>query len=425
MSSRLARTPQLSVVVPTYNRAPLLRRTLASLAGQRTPPPFEVIVADDGSADDSEKVAAEFRDQLAIRYCYQEDQGYWAARARNMGAALATAPVLMFLDSGTLAGPDLLALHLRAHSDHQPEAGSAARGPGVIGYTYGYDLFQATPGLAEAVATMSPEQVYERFRTERSFQDGRHEELARRGFDLTRLLLPWLFFWSMNISVHAADYAAVGGFDERFRSWGQEDLELGYRLHRHGVPLVVVPRAWAMECPHERDPEACMASAKHNTLQMLQTHPDPAVELFWALFNRDRNMWPAEDAYRDLLEWAEQTTPLDVQPEVERGTADLPAGARVAVFGSGASVPGRGLRGTLVDFDARLLAQAPVDGRFATHLGIGIRTPLPDRGFDRVVITSRLASLWPEWGEAIHAEATRIGASVHGPPRAMSISAED
>jgi glycosyltransferase involved in cell wall biosynthesis len=419
MSSRPAPAPQLSVVVPTYNRAALLRRTLASLARQRTAPPFEVIVADDGSADDSQRVAAEFDGRLAIRYCYQEDRGYRVARARNMGADLATAPILVFLDSGALAGPDLLARHLRAHSEHRPQPGSPACGPGVVGYTYGYDLFQSTPGLAEAVTTMSPEQVHKRFSAERSFQDGRHDELAKRGFDLSRLLLPWLFFWSMNISVQAVDYAAVGGFDERYRSWGQEDLDLGYRLHRHGVPLVAVPGAWALECPHERDPEACMASAKRNTLQMLQIHADPAVELFWALFTRDRAMWPAEDAYRDLLQWADKSTALNVAPEVGHGTADLPAGATVAIFGSGASVPDRELRGTLVDFDARLLDQAPVDGRFATHFGLGIRTPLPDRAVDRVVITSRLARLWPEWGQAITAEAARIGASVHEPPWAI------
>lgn len=88
----------------------------------------------------------------------------------------------------------------------------------------------------------------------------------------------------------------------------------------------------------------------------------------------------------------------------------------MAIFGSGASVPRRGLHGTLVDFDARLLDSARTDGRFATHLGIGIRTPVPDRAVDRVVITSRLADLWPRWGEAIHAEAARIGTSVQGPP---------
>jgi validoxylamine A glucosyltransferase len=413
---RSSRGPEVSVVIPTYNRAPLLRRTLASLVRQRTAPSFEVIVADDGSADDSAQVVAGFSDRLTIRYGYQEDRGYRVATARNMGAAMARAPILVFLDSGTLAGPDLLAGHLRRHREHQRVPGSPARGPAVIGYTFGYQLFQTTEGLADAVDRMSPQQVYERFHTQPSFRDSRHEELARAGFDLSTLKLPWLFFWSMNISMHADDFAAVGGFDERFVEWGGEDVELGYRLHRRGVQLIADIRPWAVENPHERDPEAGMASAKRNALHILRSHADPAVELFWGLFTRDGEMWPAEEAYRDLLEWADKVTDLDVRPELDAGTADLPAGARVAVFGSGASVPRRGLHGTLVDFDARLLDTAPADGRFTTHLGIGIRTPLPDRAVDRVVITSRLAGLWPRWGEAISAEAARIGAGVHGPP---------
>jgi glycosyltransferase involved in cell wall biosynthesis len=416
VSAQQSGTPQLSVVVPTYNRAPLLRRTLASLVQQRNPPPFEVIVADDGSADDSEQVVAAFRDQLASRYAYQEDRGFRVARARNMGAALARAPILVFLDSGTLAGPDLLVGHLRCHSEHRPAPRSPACGAAVIGYTYGYDLYQSAPGPAEALARMTPQQMYERYHADRSFRDSRHEELARAGFDLSRLRLPWMFFWSMNVSVHAGDYAAVGGFDEWFRSWGAEDVELGYRLHRRGVPFVADVRPWAVEYPHPRDADASMASARRNVLHIVTTHADPAVELFWALFTREGNMWPAEDAYRSLLEWADHVAALDVQPEVDCGTADLPAGARVAVFGSGASVPGRGLRGTLVDFDARLLGRARADGRLTTRLGLGIRTPLPDRAFDRVLITSRLARLWPEWGQAILAEAARIGASVQGPP---------
>jgi validoxylamine A glucosyltransferase len=137
--------PQLSVVVPTYNRAPLLRKTLASLVQQRNPPPFKVVVADDGSTDDSEQVAAEFRDSLAIRYCYQEDDGYRVAKARNMGAAIASAPILVFLDSGTLAGPDLLAGHLRHHAEHRAHPGSPTGGPAVVGYTYGYRPYAPTP----------------------------------------------------------------------------------------------------------------------------------------------------------------------------------------------------------------------------------------------------------------------------------------
>lgn len=412
---RSSRAPQLSVVVPTYNRAPLLRRTLASLVEQRNPPPFEVVVADDGSADDSEQVAAEFRDRLVIRYRYQEDRGYRVARARNMGAAITSAPILVFLDSGTLAGPDLLAGHLRRHIEYRPRPGSLVGGPAVVGYTYGYRPYDPTPGLAEALTRMSPQQVYERYLSDPLFRDSRHEQMARLGFDLTGLKMPWLFFWTLNVSVHADDYAAVGGFDERFRSWGGEDLELGYRLHRRGVPFLADTRPWALEIPHERDADASIASNKRNALRMLMLHANPAVELFWAILTRDYVLWPAEDAYCDLLDWADRVTRLNVQSEVDRGTADLPAGARVAIFGSGASVPRHGLRGALVDFDARLLDKAPVGGRFTTHHGLGLRTPLPDRAFDRVVITSRLSRLRSQWGEAIRAEAERIGASVHWP----------
>jgi glycosyltransferase involved in cell wall biosynthesis len=408
--------PQLSVVVPTYNRAPLLRKTLASLADQRNPPPFEVIVADDGSADDSEQVAEEFSDRLAIRYRYQEDQGYRVAKARNMGAAIARAPILVFLDSGTLAGPDLLAGHLRGHAEHRPGPGSPARGAAVIGYTYGYRPYDPTPGLAESFTLLSPQQVYQRYLSDPLFRDSRHEELDKIDFSLTGLRMPWLFFWTLNVSVHAADYTAVAGFDERFRSWGGEDLELGYRLHRHGVPFACDIRPWAVEIPHERDREASIASNKSNALLTLMAHADPAVEFFWALLTRDYIMFPAEHAYRDLVDWEDRVTDLDVQPEVDRGTADLPAGARVAVFGSGASVPGRGLRGALVDFDDRLLTGASVDCRFITHHGLGLRTPWPDNTFDRVMITSRLSRLWPQWGEVIRAEASRIGASVRCAP---------
>jgi len=404
--------PTLSVVVPTYNRAPLLRRTLMSLVEQRNAPPFEVIVADDGSADDSQQVTAEFRDRLAIRYCHQEDKGYRAAKARNMGAAVASAPILIFLDSGTLAGPDLLAGHLRHHTHQRQDPGVPAHGPAVIGYTYGYRPYDPTPGLAEAIALLSPQQVYERYLADPLFRDSRHEEMAKLGFNMTGLKMPWLFFWTMNVSVHADDYAAAGGFDERFCSWGGEDLELGYRLHRRGVPFVCDIRPWAVETPHEREREASIASNKSNALRILMMHADPAVELFWTVMNRDYVLFPAEDAYRELLDWTDQISGLNVQPEVDSGTADLAAGARVAIFGSGASVPDHGLRGVLVDFDERLLGKAHVDGRFITHHGLGLRTPLPDRAFDRVVITSRLSRLWPQWGEAIYAEAARIGTSV-------------
>lgn len=73
-------------------------------------------------------------------------------------------------------------------------------------------------------------------------------------------------------------------------------------LHQRGAPLVAAIRTWAAQNPRERDHDASMVTAKRNALQILKTYADPAVGLFWTLFTRDDgNMWPAEDAYRDLL----------------------------------------------------------------------------------------------------------------------------
>ena len=117
----------ISVIIPHYNDPDSLARVVAAVRAQEGVGEVEIIVADDGSADDSEQVAEEFSDRLAIRYRYQEDRGFRAAEARNMGAAIARAPILVFVDSGTLAGPDLLAGHLRCQAEHRPGPGSPAR----------------------------------------------------------------------------------------------------------------------------------------------------------------------------------------------------------------------------------------------------------------------------------------------------------
>jgi glycosyltransferase involved in cell wall biosynthesis len=398
------------VVVPTYNRHELLRLTLDSLVGQRLPPEeFEVIVSDDGSRDQTAALVDSYRSRLNLQYWFQEDQGYRAATARNAGARLAAGSVLLFLDSGVVAGPDLVRSHLDRHAAY-PAGGRA-----VLGYTYGYRPEESPPaGLAEALRQESPEQVFGRYQDDPALQEFRHEEFAAVGFDLNRRAVPWLLFWTLNVSVNATDFRSVGGFDDDFRGWGVEDLELGYRLSRHrGVEFVGSRECWAFDMPHERDMSANLASNNRNVLQFLHKHPAPEVELCWALFVQDQ-MWPLEDAFRDVLDWTAKARDLTVVDEIGSGLRDLPEGARVAVFGCGRDVPARLPPCTLADFDRRLLAD--VDERHDTLHAIGVRTPLPDQSVDLVLITSRLRGLWDRWGAHILHEAHRIGAAVHGPP---------
>lgn len=86
-----------TIVIPTYNRASDLNRCLNSLVGQ-TYTNFEVIVCDDGSADDTKAVIAQYTDKLNLRYFYNENWG-GPAKPRNLGIHKATGNWICFLDS--------------------------------------------------------------------------------------------------------------------------------------------------------------------------------------------------------------------------------------------------------------------------------------------------------------------------------------
>lgn len=99
--------PTFSVVIPTYNRAHLLPRCLESVLRQSFQD-FEVIVADDGSTDDSPQVVEQFAGaSVRLQYLSQENLG--AGDARNLGASVAHGNFLTFLDSDDEVNGDWLA----------------------------------------------------------------------------------------------------------------------------------------------------------------------------------------------------------------------------------------------------------------------------------------------------------------------------
>lgn len=102
LSSRRMPLP-VTVVIPTYDRADLLRDALAGVAAQRPEPPAEVLVVDDCSTEDVGRVAAEFGAKV-IRHEVNRGE----AAADNTGAREATQPWLAFLDSDDMWLPHCL-----------------------------------------------------------------------------------------------------------------------------------------------------------------------------------------------------------------------------------------------------------------------------------------------------------------------------
>lgn len=110
----------LAILVPTYNRAPLLRRALSSLnARVGTTPDVQLIVIDNNSTDDTRAVCAEFRN---VRYLFEPIQGL--SHARNAGITATAGPVaseiVVFVDDDVEVAPGWLEA-IRQAFDRHPE----------------------------------------------------------------------------------------------------------------------------------------------------------------------------------------------------------------------------------------------------------------------------------------------------------------
>lgn len=397
--------PQISIIIPTYNRRNRLYQSLSALARQSPGSPrFEVIVSDDGSSDDTAELVQSFTDRLPLRYTFQEDRGNRVSLARNEGARLASAPVLVFLDSGALAGPDFVRQHFLAHQDRASRCA-------VIGYAYGYNPEQPMQEVPDIVRQYPPEEAVQRYGKVPEFLDLREMVLAECGDDLGRRRIPWAIFWTINCSMRADDFWAVGGFDEGHRGWAVEDIELGYQLYRHGLPIRFSREAWVIESEQDRNHPEQLNEFRRNMVRYVSRHPEPVNEIGWALVD-DYLYWLWEEEYNRLLSYTRQVRDLDVTEEVTAALRGTSARDRVAVIGAGGSVPDSLGPATVMDFDLDLVQRLGADGRHTVHHALGLRTPLAEQAVDIVVVTSRLAGLWDRWQDRILAEAKRIGGDV-------------
>ncbi len=192
--------PAVSIVIAVYNSERTLPALLSACRTQDHPGPLEIVVADDGSPDDSRRIAQE----AGVRVVSQENRG--PAAARNLGWRAARAPVILFTDADCVPAPDWARrLTAALDDDHAVATGS-----------YGI----ANPGshLAELV----------------------HAEIRWRHSRFAREVE---FAGSYNLAMKREALVAVAGFDESFPAPSAEDNDLSYRLHDAGFRIRFVPEA--------------------------------------------------------------------------------------------------------------------------------------------------------------------------------------
>ena len=241
--------PELSVVIPTYNRLDTLEHVIPTMLAQTVPASdFELLICDSNSSDGTKEFLASVSAQHSnVRHLPGTYSG--RAMARNAGINAAQGEVVLFNDSDILDDPNLFERHLKHHR--------AQKNVAVV-------------GLEVQVKNLD-DYAFKRD----------HPEARGSLHKPTRKRLPWLYFLTGNASVRRSDLLRVGNFDESFTGYGHEDLELGYRLERAGVSIVYDAQAINYHCqdvPHSDQIEKNKLAGR-STVRFYRKHPDFAVQL--------------------------------------------------------------------------------------------------------------------------------------------------
>jgi len=194
--------PEVSVIIATRDRAAMLQRCLRTLLRQSAVGRFEIVVADNGSSDDTQRVLAEHRSaaasiDVALRELPVPEPS--RAKARNAAVAKAAGDIVLFCDDDTIVPQHFVARHL---DEHRRAQRLVVSGPIV--------------NVPDPEALPPP--------------GARHYSRA--------------FFCTCNASVRRSELEAAGGFDERYDLYGWEDTDLGIRLKARGLVRVFCRQAY-------------------------------------------------------------------------------------------------------------------------------------------------------------------------------------
>lgn len=197
-----------TLVIPTRGGAARLPVLFDALATQ-THAKWDAIVVIDGDIDDTAAVVEKYANLPVRAIVLPENRG--RVTALNTGFDAATGDVLIRCDDDFEPSPGHVAAHVRAHE---------RRECGVVGLPL----------------NIAPENAYMRAYGRDADERGRANAYATTPEERWRL-------WGGNTSVTREVFRRVGGFDTRYRGYGWEDLDFGYRLHELGIPIELAPDA--------------------------------------------------------------------------------------------------------------------------------------------------------------------------------------
>jgi len=221
--------PDLSIVIITWNQAPLLERCLRSIAEQDAESSFEVVVLDNGSEDDTREVISRFEFVRAIL----SDENLGVARGRNRGINCASGRYLMMLDDDTEILPGCVDAVVKCMDKHRETAWGAGVKTNLTDgslqytarkfYTLGAVIYRRTP-LGSWFPNAKPLRDH-------MMSDWDHEDVRN---------VDWVSGSGYVMSREGIEH--IGIFDEKY-FFGFEDVDWCYRVHKAGKDVLYIPDA--------------------------------------------------------------------------------------------------------------------------------------------------------------------------------------
>lgn len=218
---------KISVIITTYNRPDALAAVVEACFLQDDKN-FEIIIADDGSAHNTRLCidALKARSPVPLHHVWQPDEGFRAARARNLGILAAEGDYIIFLDGDCVPRANFVSRHRKlARPGYLVTGSRVLLSPAYTRRLLKEGINLCRLGLLAKLKLRLSGDVNKFLQTVLTLPD-----LGRESKRFS-----WRRIKSCNLGVWRSDLALVNGFDESFLGWGHEDSDLVVRLFNAGV----------------------------------------------------------------------------------------------------------------------------------------------------------------------------------------------
>lgn len=255
----MATNSLISVICSTYNRPDALSASLQGLLGQ-TDKNFEIIVADDGSTDETREVVTEFQERSAIyiQHVWHKDLGFRLAAIRNLALKHSLGEYVLFLDGDCIPSPSWVANHRKL-----AEIGWTVSGQRILTtQQFCQDILSNSEFVANLDWSISTLRGLCREKKINRWTPALNIGIHSLSFWRKARPNNWKMIRGCNWGMWRKDLETAHGFNEQIVGWGHEDADLAIRLMKNGVKFK--SGSFATAVLHLWHKEASRSNAKQN-----------------------------------------------------------------------------------------------------------------------------------------------------------------